>query len=49
MTQKPDELKAKAEEFEKLADAAVDPQEKKRLKDLASAARNLAPPIGDLA
>jgi hypothetical protein len=39
---KPDDNKAKAEEYENLADAAVDPEEKKKLKDLARTARNLA-------
>ncbi len=42
-----DKLRAKADEYEKLADAAVDPEEKKRLKGLAKAARNIAPPRGD--
>jgi hypothetical protein len=37
-----DKFKAKAEEYEKLADAAVDPAEKNRLKDLANTARNLS-------
>ena len=47
MSQKPDKLKEQADELEKLANAAVDPDEKKRLKDLARAARNLAPNGGD--
>ena len=47
MTQKPDKLKEQADELDKLANAAVDPGEKKRLKDLARAARNLAPNGGD--
>jgi hypothetical protein len=44
---KAEPLKAKAEEYEKLADAAADPAEKKRLKDLARTARNLAPKGSD--
>jgi hypothetical protein len=43
---KPNDYKAKAEEYENLADAAVDPEEKKKLKDLARTARNLAPDPG---
>jgi hypothetical protein len=42
-----DILKAQAEEYEKLADAAVGPEEKKRLQGLASAARNMAPTGAD--
>jgi hypothetical protein len=42
-----DILKAQAEEYEKLADAAVDPEEKKRLQGLARAARNMAPTGAD--
>ena len=42
-----DKLRSKADEYEKLADAAVDPDEKKRLKGLAKVARNMAPPRGD--
>jgi hypothetical protein len=47
MPQKPDKLKDQAEEYEKLAAAAVDPEEKKRLQGLARAARNMAPKTGD--
>jgi hypothetical protein len=47
MPEQPDKLKAQAEEYEKLADAAVDPEEKKRLQGLARAARNMAPPGQD--
>ena len=43
MPEQPDKLEAQAEEYEKLADAAVDPEEKKRLQGLARAARNMAP------
>ena len=43
MPEEPEKLKDQAEKYEKLADAAVDPAEKKRLKDLANAARNLSP------
>jgi hypothetical protein len=43
MAKETNEFNAKAEEYEKLADAAVDPTEKKRLLDLAKQARNLAP------
>ena len=46
VTDKPDGNKAKAEEYENLADATVDPEEKKKLKDLARIARNLAPDPG---
>ena len=42
MPEQPDKLKAQAEEYEKLANAAVDPEEKKRLQGLARAARNMA-------
>ncbi len=47
MRKQTDKLRAKADEYEKLADAAVDPEEKRRLKGLAKAARNMAPPRGD--
>jgi hypothetical protein len=43
VTDKPDDYKTKADEYQNLADAAVDPEEKKKLKDLARTARNLAP------
>lgn len=43
MPEQPDKLKAQAEEYERLANAAVDPEEKKRLQGLARAARNMAP------
>ena len=46
VTDKPDDQKTKAQEYENLADAAVDPEEKKKLKDLARTARNLAPDPG---
>jgi hypothetical protein len=46
VTDNPDDYKTKADEYENLADAAVDPQEKKKLKDLARTARNLAPEPG---
>jgi hypothetical protein len=46
VTDKPDDYKTKADEYENLADAAVDPEEKKKLKDLARTARNLAPEPG---
>ena len=42
MSNKPDELTAKAKEYENLAEAVVDPQEKKKLEDLARDCRNLA-------
>jgi len=44
VAEQPDKLKAQAEEYEKLADAAVDPEEKKRLQALARKARDLAMP-----
>jgi hypothetical protein len=44
MAEQPDKLKAQAEEYEKLADAAVDPEEKKRLQALARKARDMAMP-----
>jgi hypothetical protein len=47
MPEQPDKLKAQAEEYERLADAAVDPEEKKRLQGLARAARNMAPTGSD--
>jgi hypothetical protein len=43
VTDKPDDYKTKADEYQNLADAAVDPEEKKKLKDLARTARNLRP------
>ena len=43
----PDKSTAQAEEYEKLADAAVDPDEKKRLQELARRARNMAPSRSD--
>ena len=46
MTDTPDDNKAKAEEYENLANATVDPEEKKKLKDLARTARDLAPDRG---
>ena len=46
MTDKPDDNQAKAEDYENLANATVDPEEKKKLKDLARIARNLAPDPG---
>jgi hypothetical protein len=45
--EEPEKLKDQAEEYEKLADAAVDPEEKKRLQGLARAARNVAPTGSD--
>jgi hypothetical protein len=42
VSNKPDELTAKAKEYENLAEAVVDPQEKKKLEDLARDCRNLA-------
>ena len=42
MSNKPDELTAKAKEYENLAEAVVDPQERKKLEDLARDCRNLA-------
>lgn len=45
MPEEPEKLKA--DEYEKLADAAVDPEEKKRLQELARAARNVAPTGSD--
>ena len=42
MSNKPDELTAKAKEYENLALTVVDPQEKKKLEDLARDCRNLA-------
>ena len=47
MPEQPDKLKAQAEEHERLANAAVDPEEKKRLRGLARAARNMAPTGSD--
>jgi hypothetical protein len=47
INKKGNHLHSKAEEYEKLADAAVDLKEKKRLQDLARMARNLAPSRGD--
>ena len=47
MLEQPDKLKAQAEEYERLANAAVDPEEKKRLRGLARAARNMAPTGSD--
>jgi hypothetical protein len=44
MPENTDDLNRKTEEYERLADAAVDPKEKKRLQELARAARNMAPP-----
>jgi hypothetical protein len=35
MTARPDDLKAKAEEYGRLADAAADPNAKKKFQDLA--------------
>jgi hypothetical protein len=46
VTDNPDDYKTKAEEYENLANAAVDPEKKKKLKDLARTARNLAPERG---
>jgi hypothetical protein len=46
VTDKPDDYKTKAKEYENLADAAVDPEEKKKLRDLARTARDLAPERG---
>jgi hypothetical protein len=37
-----DDLKAKAEEYDRMADAAADPTAKKKLKGLARECRNLA-------
>jgi hypothetical protein len=45
--EEPKKLKDQADEYEKLADAAVDPEEKKRLQGLARAARNVAPTGSD--
>jgi hypothetical protein len=42
MSNQPDELTAKAKEYENLAEAVVDPQEKKKLEDLARDCRNVA-------
>ena len=42
MTPRPDDLKAKAEEYDRLADAAADPKAKKKFQDLARECRNLA-------
>jgi hypothetical protein len=42
VSNKPDELTAKAKEYENLAETVVDPQEKKKLEDLARDCRNLA-------
>ena len=42
MSNKPDELTAKAKEYENLALTVVDPQERKKLEDLARDCRNLA-------
>ena len=42
MPEEPEKLKDQADEYEKLADAAVDLEEKKRLQGLARAARNVA-------
>ena len=47
MPEHPDKSTAQAEEYEKLADAAVDPDEKKRLQELARRARNMAPSRSD--
>jgi hypothetical protein len=46
VTDKPDDYKTKAKEYENLADAAVDPEEKKKLRGLARTARDLAPERG---
>lgn len=37
-----DDLKAKAAEYDRMADAAADPAAKKKLKELARESRNLA-------
>jgi hypothetical protein len=42
MTSKVDEYRNKAAEYERLADAAADPEAKKRLRDLANESRRLA-------
>lgn len=47
MPEEPEKLKDQADEYEKLADAAVDPEEKNRLQRLARAARNVAPTGSD--
>ena len=41
MTPRPDDLKANAEEYDRLADAAADPKAKKKFQDLARECRNL--------
>jgi hypothetical protein len=42
MLSKPDDYKAKAEEYERLAEACVDPEEKKKLEKLEQDYRDLA-------
>ena len=42
MLTKPDDYKAKAEEYKRLAQACVDPEEKKKLEKLEQDCRDLA-------
>jgi hypothetical protein len=42
MLTKPDDYKAKAEEYKRLAEACVDPEEKKKLEKLEQDCRDLA-------
>ena len=46
MTDNPDDYKTKAEEYENLANAAVDPEEKRKLRDLARTRTQLGPRTG---
>ena len=42
MLTEPDDYKAKAEEYKRLAEACVDPEEKKKLEKLEQDCRDLA-------